>query len=440
MKRRIFLTQMGTTALGMSLLQSAWAKGLISDEDIAPILNNKTKLNNISAKVVVVGGGMAGTTAAKYLKLWGGDDLEVTLIEPNSTYYSNIFSNMVVVGEKTLNQIAFNYNTIKSKYNVNVINDLVTEIDPVAKTVTLKQGHSVSYDRLILAPGIDFETIQMSGTAANMNKIVHAWKAGVQTTSLRDQVNAMTKNDTFIMTIPPKPYRCPPGPYERACVVADFLKRKKGGGKVIILDANNGIQAEPINFGNAFNNTHKTVITYIPNASLISIDANLGKVNTNLGSFTGKVINAIPQHKAGALISQSKIGLANANNGKWAGVEVLTYESTAVKNIHIIGDASSTTQPKAGHIANAEAKVCVDAVLQLLKKEPINPSPITNSACFTPITKDKASWLSVVFRYDPVTKTMVPTGSGVTESLSATQDNYDEMLKWYSNLMADTFA
>lgn len=440
MNRRKFLTQMGATSLGMTLLQSAWSKGLISDADVEPILNNKFNVNAVSGKVVVVGGGMAGTTAAKYLKLWGGNDLEVILIEPNPIYYSNIFSNMVVTGERTLSQISFNYNTIQSKYGVKVINDMVQSIDPVTKKVFLRQGHIIDYERLILAPGIDFETIPMSGTSINMGKIVHAWKAGTQTTSLRDQVNAMTKNDTFIMTIPPKPYRCPPGPYERACVVADFLKRKKGGGKVIILDANSGIQAEPINFGNAFNNTHKTVITYVPNALVSSIDADTGTVKTNLGDFKGKVINAIPQHKAGALITQSKLGLANANGGKWAGVDVLTYESTAVKDIHIIGDAASTTQPKAGHIANAEAKVCVDAVLQLMKNEPVNPSPITNSACFTPITKDTASWLSVVFRYDPVTKTMVATGNGVTESLSANQDNFDEMLKWFSNLMSDTFA
>lgn len=163
-------------------------------------------------------------------------------------------------------------------------------------------------------------------------------------------------------------------------------------------------------------------------------------VNTNIGTFSGKVINAIPIHKAGSLITNSGIGLANANNGKWAGVNVLTYESTAYESIHIIGDASSTTQPKAGHIANAEAKVCADAIIHLLKGESVNPSPITNSACFTPITKSTASWLSVVFRYDPITKTMVPTGSGVTESLGATKDNYDDMLKWFSNLMSDTFA
>jgi hypothetical protein len=223
--------------------------------------------------------------------------------------------------------------------------------------------------------------------------------------------------------------------------VADYLKRVKGGGKVIILDANSGIQAEPENFTRAFTVTHKGIITYVPNAILSSINADTGTVyTTTAGTFKGKVINAIPTHKAGNLITQSGIGLANASGGRWAGVNVLTYESTAVPNVHIIGDSSSTTQPKAGHIGNAEAKVCAAAIIQLLKGETVNPAPVTNSSCFTPITQTTASWLSVVFKYDPATGTMVPAGNGVTESAGATSENYEDMLKWFNNLMSDTFG
>lgn len=440
MKRRNFFNSLGASALGLGVMQDVFG------QEINDKMNNVHSLipvpSNVAAtgRVIVIGGGMAGTTAAKYLRLWGGIGVEVTLIEPNATYYSNIFSNMVLVGERTLEQLSFNYNVLRTKYGVSVMQNSVTGINPIGKTVTLNSGKVLQYDKLVIAPGIDFEPIQMIGNATNQSKIVHAWKAGQQTTSLKSQIQAMTNKDTFILTIPPKPYRCPPGPYERACIVADYLKRVKGRGKVIILDANPSIQAEPENFSNAFNNTHKGIITYVPNATLLSIDADKGIVNTSQGAFSGKVINAIPTHKAGGLITNSGIGLNNAGNGKWAGVNVLTYESTAYESIHIIGDASSTTQPKAGHIANAEAKVCADAIIHLLKGEAVNPSPITNSACFTPITKSTASWLSVVFRYDPVTKTMVPTGKGVTESLGATNDNYDDMLKWFKNLMSDTFA
>lgn len=432
MKRRDFIANIGATGLGLAFFESALGNSLMTGL-------------GATGRVVVVGGGMAGTTAAKYLRLWGGTGMDVTLVEPNATYYSNIFSNMILTGERTLSQLSYNYATLASKYGVKVKNYAVTSIDPVGRKVTLSNATTLPYDRLILAPGIDFEALPLTGAAANQSKILHAWKAGTQTTSLQSQIKSMTKADTFILTIPPKPYRCPPGPYERACVVADYLKRVKGGGKVIVLDANPEIQAEALNFTQAFNVTHKGIITYVPNAVISNINADTMTVSTaSAGTFKGKVINAIPTHKAGNLITQSGIGLANAAGpnavaNKFAGVNVLTYESTAVPFIHILGDSSATTQPKAGHIANAEAKVCADAIIQLFSGGTVNQAPMTNSSCFTPITKTTASWLSVVYRYDPVTRTMKPTGNGVTESNGATSGNYEDMLKWFTNLMADTF-
>ncbi len=429
MKRRKFFTSIGAGAIGLSLYQMGMAQQLISAAT--------------TGRVVVVGGGMAGTTAAKFLRLWSNKTVDVTLVEPNATYYSNIFSNMVLTGERSLSQLAFNYNNLQSRYGVKFQNSSVSGIDPVGKRVTLSNGSTLSYDRLILAPGIDFEPYPWAGgTSTQKNRILHAWKAGTQTTQLQSQIKAMTRQDTFIITIPPTPYRCPPGPYERACVIADYLKRQKGGGKVIILDANNGIQAEINNFTRAFNDTHRGVITYVPNAALNSIDAGTMTVNTSQGAFKGKVINAIPVHKAGNLITNSGIGLNNAGNGKWAAVNVLSYESTnaGLAGIHIIGDSSSTTQPKAGHLANAEAKVCADAIIRSFMGEDINQTPVTNSSCFTPITRKTASWLTAVYKYDSATQTMQPTGSGVTESNGATSENYEDMLKWFNNLMSDTFS
>ncbi len=432
MERRTFLQSIGAAGLGLSPLAAALAQG-----NVGP--------SAATGKVVVVGGGMGGTTAAKFLRLWGGTGVDVTLVEPNARYYSNIFSNMVLTGERSLNQLAFTYSTLAGAYGVKVVGASVTSIDPIGKSVALSNGSTLPYDRLILSPGIDFEPLPLSGSVTNQAKIVHAWQAGTQTTALKAQIQAMRRGDTFILTIPPKPYRCPPGPYERACVVADYLKRVKRGGKVIILDANPGIQAEVQNFTKAFNVTHQGVITYVPNAVVTNIDADRMMVTTDsAGAFTGAVINAIPIHKAGKLITGSGIGLANAPgpNGapnKFAGVDVLTYESTAVPFVHVLGDSSGTTQPKAGHIANAEAKVCADAIIQLLSGGTVNPSPVTNSSCFTPITFTTASWLSVVYRYDPATRSMVPGGNGVTESLDATSENYEDMLKWFTNLMSDTF-
>lgn len=434
MKRRNFLANLGATSLGFAFLHDVKANGLGSA--------GLNFLQNAGAvgRVVVVGGGMAGTTIAKYLRLWGGAGMDVTLVEPNATYYSNIFSNMVLTGERSLSQLAFTYASLKSKYGVKVMNYSVNSINSVSKSVTLSNGIVLGYDRLVLAPGIDFDPIPMSGTTINKEKIMHAWKAGTQTTTLKSQIQSMTNKDTFILTIPKSPYRCPPGPYERACVVADYLKTVKGGGKVIILDANDKIQAEPVNFGNAFNVTHKSVITYVPNAIISNIDADISTVVTNVGSFKGKVINAIPPHKAGNIITNSGIGLNNSGDARWGVVDVLTYESTAARFVHIIGDSSFTTQPKAGHIANAEAKVCADAIIKLFQGLQVNQSPVTNSSCFTPITKSTASFLTVVFKYDPVNRKMVPAGPGVVESNGYNSHHYEDMLKWFNNLMADTFS
>ena len=221
---------------------------------------------------------MAGTSVAKYLRFWGGAGVDVTLVEPNATYISNIFSNMVLTGERTLSQLSFNYSTLKSKYGVKVQPYSLKALTQQVKC--LSNGTTLSYDRLVLAPGIDFETLPLPGTATNKAKIVHAWKAGTQTTNLKNQIKTMTKSDTFILTIPPAPFRCPPGPYERACVVADYLKRTKGGGKVIILDANRKFWQNRLNFTKAFNETHKGIITYVPNApGIASYNADTMTVN-----------------------------------------------------------------------------------------------------------------------------------------------------------------
>ena len=407
----------------------------------SPVFNSKTLSGLfVGEHVIVVGGGMAGATAAKYLRLWGAENLKVTLIEANPTYYSNIFSNKIITDELTLAELSYDYTTLKCQYGVDIVRDSVEAIDPVLKSVELSSGAKMNYDKLILAPGIDFQDIPIVGTPSNMDKVVHAWQAGEQTINLKNQVASMSSTETFILSIPPVPFRCPPGPYERACVIADYLKRKNGSANVIILDSNNGIQAGVENFTFAFNNTHADAITYIPNATLQNVNADTGTVQTSQGTFHGDIINVIPPHRGAKLILNSGIGLANSADNNWAVVDVLDYQSTAVDDIHVIGDSSSTTQPKAGHVANAEAKICADAVIKQLSGIAINDAPMTNSACFTPITDKTASWLTVVYRYDPLSQTMKPTGNGVTESNAATEENYDQMNKWFENLMQDTFG
>ncbi|HRJ51586.1 MAG TPA: FAD-dependent oxidoreductase [Candidatus Thiothrix moscowensis] len=382
--------------------------------------------------VIVIGGGFAGATAAKYLRHWS-TAVDVTLIEANANYNSCILSNLVLNNQMNMSQITFNYNVLAQKYGIRVINDWVNGVDGNNQTVSLRGGTTLAYDRLIIAPGVQFLPV----TGLDSNVIPHAWKAGVQTTLLQQQLAAMPNNGKFVMTIPAKPYRCPPGPYERACVVADYLKRNKPGATVTVLDANADIVAERETFNHAFTVTYAGIVNYVPNAVLTAVDSARKIAHTSLGDYTADVLNVIPPQSAGEIIHST--GLANVG-GHWAGVNPLSYESTAVANIHVIGDSQGTGQPKAGHIANAEAKVCADAILRLLGGNPPFAAPVTNSACYSPISATTASWLTAAFAYDTVSRTMkiVPESSG--EASAPSRQNYQRMFDWANNLFADTFA
>jgi sulfide dehydrogenase [flavocytochrome c] flavoprotein subunit len=297
-----------------------------------------------------------------------------------------------------------------------------------------------AYDRLIVAPGIDFDFPPGLTTAEAQLAVPHAWKAGAQTLTLRDQLRAMAPGGTFVLTIPAKPYRCPPGPYERACVVADWLKRNKPGSKVLVLDANPSITAEAATFTQAFNVTYSGIVTYLPNADVVSVDAAARNVYTTFGSapYHGDVLNVIPPHRAGRILAGT--GLLNDAAGRFAVVDVLSYESTAVNGVHVLGDAAATTQPKAGHIANQEAKVCADAILRAFAGKAPDPSPVTNSACYSPISATSASWLTAVFAYDPASRTMVPVPASSGEANGPSGDHYEDMFVWFDTLMKDSFA
>lgn len=435
-QRREFLKMLGAGGAGM----------LLPGYLLAGKSSSTTKIEGVpgptgaKGHVIVVGGGMGGATVAKYLRLWGGSDVKVTLIEKNPNYVSCIMSNSVLYGKKSISDLTFNYSALAKNYGINVVQSDVTAIDPVTRKITTSTAGTLDYDRLVLSPGIEFDVIPGLETPEAQEAIPHAWKAGSQTTALRDQIMAMPAGGVFVLTIPAAPYRCPPGPYERACVVADYLKRNAPGSKVIVLDANGAITAQKNNFTYAFNTIHAGVIDYRPASTVLSIDAASRTLDTNWGKIQANVINAIPSQRAGKIITTA--GLNNATNGRFAGVDVLTYESTVggAQGIHIIGDSSATTQPKAGHIANQEAKICADAIVRSLKGQDPDASPVTNSACYTPITMDTASWLSVVYNYDAVSKTMKPVGGAATESAHINQDQYEEMDKWFASLMKETFS
>ncbi len=391
------------------------------------------KAANTNPRVIVIGGGFAGATAAKYLKHWS-PSLNVTLVEPNASYQSPILSNLVINGQKSLSDITFNYNALQQKYGANVVHEWVAGIDAAGKKVELTSGRTLEYDRLIVAPGISFNPV----SGLDFDKIPHAWKSGDQLIQLKQQLDAMPAGGNFVMTIPPAPYRCPPGPYERACLVADYLRRNKPGSKVIVLDANPGIIAEKEAFSYAFNTTYAGIIEYHTDVVLESVDSDRRIAITDAGDFDADVLNVIPVQSAGKIITAS--GLANHASGRWANVDPLSYESTARPGIHVIGDSQGTGQPKAGHIANAEAKVCADAIIRLLGGRQPYQQPTTNSACYSPISTTTASWATVVYRYNPATKLMTPVPGSSGAAHRADRESYRDMLGWAGNLFDDTFA
>jgi hypothetical protein len=397
----------------------------------------------IAGRVVIVGGGMAGTACAKYLRLWGGTGVQVTLVERERTYNSNIMSNLVLTGQRTMSSLQYGWSAIEQRYGVRRLPGDVFDIDPARRTVSIATATGnvdLPYDRLVLAPGIAFDTIPGLDSPAAQAKVLHAWQAGAQTTALRQQIVGMRTGGTFVMTIPKAPYRCPPGPYERACLVADWLRLNRPGSKVLVLDANPGIVAEAHTFMSAFLGVHGGTLTYQSGVVVGSIDAAAGLVTTSAGAIRGDVINAIPPQRAGAIVTGSGLGFA-PTDGRWADVDVTSYESNvpALEGIHVIGDAHRSTQPKAGHIGNQEAKICADAIVRAFRGLAPDPAPMTNSACYSPVTMGTAGWLTAVFAKDPLRNAMVTVGGAATESARANSDNYERMGKWFNTLMAETF-
>ncbi|QKS30710.1 MAG: NAD(P)/FAD-dependent oxidoreductase [Candidatus Accumulibacter similis] len=407
-----------------------------------------------AARVVVVGGGFGGATVAKYLSIWGGGQVAVTLVDPNPSHIACILSNLVVTGALSMDRITLGYSALKGKPGVTVKQGLVTAIDYMRGAVSLGDGTTLPYDHLVLSPGIDF--IPPPDGAWDPNLTPHAWQAGAQTLLLKQQLASMRDGDTFVMTVPKSPYRCPPGPYERACMVADYLKRKRlVFAKVVVLDANPGIQAEPLAFGEAFNFIYKGMIEYVPNATVLAVNSKSRSIDTTAGDWSGvRVLNYIPNQRAAAM------GPADSPNRGWpvlnaqgfVPVDPLTYGISGYANVHVIGDACAVPAsegkavPKSGHMANAEAKVCADAILRTLNNQPLDQNITTNSACFSPITATTASWLSANFNYGDIYDGAGKVkGKGMHrvdlgEAPKTNGDNYRDMFTWAQGLFADSFV
>ena len=388
-------------------------------------------------RVVVVGGGYGGATAARYLKMWGGN-IDVTLVEREAAFVSCPISNLVLGGHKQMTDITRGYDGLKA-LGVKVVRGEVTAVDAAAKKVRLAGGGELPYDRLVLSPGIDFMADQVGGLPAALDsgRIVHSWKAGPQTVALRRQLEAMPDGGVYALSIPVAPYRCPPGPYERACMVASYFKQHKPRAKVLILDGNPDITSKKGLFMAAWAAHYKGIIEYRPNAVLKEVSGTTAKLEFE--DVKADVLNVVPPQRAGEIAV--KTGLVNMNK-RWVGVNWLTMESTAVPGIHVLGDAtfSAPAMPKSGHMANQHAKVAAAAIIQLLKGAPVNTAPVVMNTCYSFVTARDVVHVASVHQYDAADKTFkaVPGSGGVSAAANQIEGRY--ALSWADNIWADMLA
>jgi sulfide dehydrogenase [flavocytochrome c] flavoprotein chain len=388
-------------------------------------------------KVVVVGGGYGGATAARYLRLWSGGGIDVTLVERDAAFVSCPVSNLVIGGSRQLADITIGYDGLE-KLGVCRIRGEAVGIDASARTVSLAQGEPLPYDRLILAPGVDFVYDGIPGlkSRAAQALVLHAWKAGPQTVALRARLEAMRDGGVFAIHVPRAPYRCPPAPYERACQVANYFLRYKPKSKVIILDTNEEVQSKKALFTAAWSGRYHGYVEYRPNSELVDVDPLGSTIKLDFDDVRADVINVIPPQRAGAIARQ--LGIANAN-GSFCQIDFLSYESTAQKYIHVLGDAIQTAplMPKSGHMANQHGKVCAAAVVALLQGREINPSPLIANACYSYIDDKEVVHIASVHAYDRAQKTMlvVPGSGGLSSAPSADEAAYADA--WARNIWFD---
>jgi sulfite dehydrogenase len=388
-------------------------------------------------RVVIVGGGFGGSTAARYLKLWGGN-VDVTLVERNPSFISCPISNLVIGGHKQMADITRGYDGLRA-LGVKVVQGDVTAIDAAGKKVRLAGGGELAYDRLIVSPGIDFMTDGIAGLASALatDQVTHSWKAGPQTVALRRQLEAMPDGGMFAISIPKVPYRCPPGPYERACMVASYFKVAKPRSKVLVLDANPEITSKKALFEKAFKDHYAGIVEYRANNDLKEVQGTTAKLEFD--DVRATVLNVIPPQRAGDIARSA--GLVNMND-RWVGVNWLTMESTARPFIHVLGDATfpAPLMPKSGHMANQHAKVAAAAVIQLLKGEAVNATPVVMNTCYSFVTARDVVHVASVHQYDDKDKTFktVPGSGGVSAAANQVEGRY--ALAWADNIWADMLA
>jgi sulfide dehydrogenase [flavocytochrome c] flavoprotein subunit len=392
-----------------------------------------------SKKVIIVGGGTAGATAAKYIRR-ADSSVDVTVIEPNEHYYTCYMSNEVLSGHRTMESIKVGYDGLKG-HGINVVHDTVVDIDAAGKKVMTAGGQTMSYDRCIVAPGISFRDNIEGYDDAAMEAMPHAWKAGNQTVLLRKQLEAMPDGGVVAIAAPPNPFRCPPGPYERACQIAMYLQEKKPKSKLIIMDSKDKFSKMGL-FTQAFDKYFKDTIEWVgasKGGQVTRVDAATNTLYAGDTAHKVDVANVIPAQKAGAIAE--KAGLTDDSG--WCPIDGRTFESTMQKGIHVIGDASiAAPLPKSGYAANSEGKAAAAAVVAMLKgEEPGDPSLV--NTCYSIVGPNDAISVAMVYDLQEGKLSKVSGSGGLTPKDSSAEMRAREVqyaYSWYENIVQDSFG
>ena len=429
--RRQFLQATATGGVSASLA------GLISGVALAGCTIDPVARSRPIGRVVVIGGGFGGATAAKYLRMWSGGTIEVILIERNSHFVSCPVSNLVLGGSRSIVDLTRDYRALRD-YGVDVRHDEVSEVDPIRKLVRLgSRVADLTYDRLIVSPGVDFMFDQIEGlTAEAQQTMLHAWKAGPDTVALRRQLEAMPDGGVYLLSIPRAPYRCPPGPYERACQVAFYFRQAKPRSKIILLDANEDIVSKAPLFRAAWKDLYGGMVEYRGSSEVKAVHAATSSVRTDFDAIKADVINVLPPMRAADIARTT--GLINANN-RWCGVDWLSMESTAHKGIHVLGDAtlSAPAMPKSGHMANEHGKLAAAAIIELMNGRQPSATPMIANTCYSFVSDKEAVHVASVHQYNSAQKTLVtvPGSGGVSAQRSELEGVYANA--WAQNIWSD---
>ena len=386
------------------------------------------------ARVVVIGGGFGGATAAKYIRLWD-PSIDVVLVERDAGFVSCPISNLVLGGFTNMAEISRGYDGLQ-RHGVQVVRDEAVAIDAAKKTVRLARGGDLAYERLIVSPGIDFTFAEVQGYESAMQEgsVLHAWKAGPQTVALRRQLETMPDGGVYILSVPVAPYRCPPGPYERASMVAAYFKQSKPRSKVLVLDANPDVTSTGGLFKRAWSDLYQGILEFRGNAKVVAVER--GAVRTDFDTIRGDVLNVVPPHRAGDIAAKS--GLITTNN-RWCDVDWRTMESKAVKGVHVLGDAtlSAPGMPKSGSMANNHAKIAAAAIVELLNGRAPQPVKIINT-CYSFVSPKEGIRVSSVHEWDGTTLQPVKGSGGVSAARSEAEGTF--AWSWARTIWADSLA